>query len=300
MSSLNTPRPILKRSPGCYHANNHPPLIPLHHAVHFPPSPSLTCTFDAHSPLMYDRSPISVSPNSCALPERGCPGRTYTLDETQSYFCSKPKTTMSMSRGHVHPRALARQQAEDSYSSYSAGYSIPPPPSLASVPPLVPDFSSSSESSEESDGFISPVPTGSQRQAYGSYPQIPPYDVAGPYMFPGDMPSADYYNTPLAPRFPAYPQPSPYPAHLQPPTLEPIQKPRRRRIRSRERDASRIRGPSDDHDAGYDDDVDVATPTNSTPASEKRRSRRGGYATLCKSFATFGVQDDGSECLGGF
>ncbi|KLO20431.1 hypothetical protein SCHPADRAFT_6061 [Schizopora paradoxa] len=48
--------------------------------VHFPPSTSLTSTYTAHSASVYDRSPIQVSPNACALPERGCPGRTYMLD----------------------------------------------------------------------------------------------------------------------------------------------------------------------------------------------------------------------------
>ncbi|KIY70058.1 hypothetical protein CYLTODRAFT_452082 [Cylindrobasidium torrendii FP15055 ss-10] len=59
------PRPILKRA-----KSNHTP-----HAVHFPSSPLLTKTFDAPS---YDRTPIVVVPNSCALPERG--GRCYTFD----------------------------------------------------------------------------------------------------------------------------------------------------------------------------------------------------------------------------
>jgi len=44
--------------------------------VHFPPTPSLTSTHIADSPRTYDRAPISISPNLCALPERG--GRVYT------------------------------------------------------------------------------------------------------------------------------------------------------------------------------------------------------------------------------
>jgi len=50
--------------------------------VHFPPSTSLTSTYTAHSSSVYDRTPIKVSPNACALPERGCPGRTYVLDNS--------------------------------------------------------------------------------------------------------------------------------------------------------------------------------------------------------------------------
>ncbi|KAF9028014.1 hypothetical protein BDZ89DRAFT_781369 [Hymenopellis radicata] len=63
------PRPILKRTPS---------KQPHHSSVHFPSSPLLTRTFDAPS---YDRSPIVVVPNSCALPERG--GRCYNLSDTK-------------------------------------------------------------------------------------------------------------------------------------------------------------------------------------------------------------------------
>jgi len=49
--------------------------------VHFPPSPTLASTHVVDSPRLYDRSPIIVSENSCAMPRRGCPGRTYaTVD----------------------------------------------------------------------------------------------------------------------------------------------------------------------------------------------------------------------------
>ncbi|KAB5591657.1 hypothetical protein CTheo_4909 [Ceratobasidium theobromae] len=46
--------------------------------VHFPTAKrELVKTRVTHSPASYDRSPIVVSPNTCALPARGCPGRTY-------------------------------------------------------------------------------------------------------------------------------------------------------------------------------------------------------------------------------
>ncbi|KAF8686563.1 hypothetical protein RHS04_00118 [Rhizoctonia solani] len=46
--------------------------------VHFPTAKrELVKTRVTHSPASYDRSPIVVLPNSCALPARGCPGRTY-------------------------------------------------------------------------------------------------------------------------------------------------------------------------------------------------------------------------------
>src|ERR1700728_3993766 len=91
-SIMMSPRPILKRSESTHEQSpqatpRYPRASVLHktppsHGVHFPPSPnSLAQTFSAYSPSLYDRSPIVVSPNSCALPERGCPGRTYTLDD---------------------------------------------------------------------------------------------------------------------------------------------------------------------------------------------------------------------------
>lgn len=113
-----SPRPILKRTS----SNNS--SATSSHCVHF--SSSLTKTFSAHSAAAYDRSPIVVTPNSCALPERGCPGRTYLLDE-------EPARTIQAARDY-HPRALAfASKAQD-------------------LPQLIPDISSESD---ESDSFLS-------------------------------------------------------------------------------------------------------------------------------------------------
>jgi len=117
-----TPRPILKRSPSDRQRK--------HAVVHFPPSPIISKTFVAHSPSTYDRSPIVVVPNSCALPERGCPGRTYTLDRNG-------RRTNEF--GGL--RTLFGDESTDSL--------LPPP--------LVQDTSSSSSSDESSDG-LAPLP----------------------------------------------------------------------------------------------------------------------------------------------
>lgn len=122
MSNTLSPRPILKRS--CSAERGPSPQ----NAVHFPPSPSLTRTFSVHSAASYDRSPIVVDANTCALPERGCPGRTYGLDDTPHLRQKAPP-----SRGHAHPRAWLS--------------TMPPPP------PLMLDLSSESD---ESDGLASP------------------------------------------------------------------------------------------------------------------------------------------------
>ncbi|CAE6474723.1 unnamed protein product [Rhizoctonia solani] len=87
--------------------------------VHFPTAKrDLVKTRVTHSPASYDRSPIVVLPNSCAMPARGCPGRTYD--------------TAAIGRS-IHP---TRRRS--------------PTP----CPPLVPDEGSS----DDSDGLISPPP----------------------------------------------------------------------------------------------------------------------------------------------
>ncbi|KAJ7650002.1 hypothetical protein FB45DRAFT_858924 [Roridomyces roridus] len=115
------PRPILKALPldlDC------PPALPFAGRVlftphvHFPSTP-LTFTGNTHSPGSYDRAPIVVSPNSCALPERG--GRVYRPTAPKgSYF---------------HPRAYEACEAE-------------PMPRTA-VPGLLPDTSETDDASDE-------------------------------------------------------------------------------------------------------------------------------------------------------
>ena len=121
----STPRPILKRNPSSLDRER------KHAVVHFPPSPIISKIFVAHSPSTYDRSPIVVVPNSCALPERGCPGRTYNLERT----C----------RRHNEFGGLKTLFADDSADSL-----LPPP--------LIQDTSSSSSSDESSDG-LAPLPS---------------------------------------------------------------------------------------------------------------------------------------------
>lgn len=118
------PRTILKRgsSPPPVGVDAFPfPESSLRH-VNFPRD--LSREHQAHSSNTYDRSPIVVDRTyNCALPERGCPGRTFAE---------------SASRGQtLHPRALYQNTAS------------PPCPDLCS---------SSSESDESSDGFASPPP----------------------------------------------------------------------------------------------------------------------------------------------
>lgn len=149
-----SPRSILKRSsqdgthPSFNCALPYPPEQPQ---VHFPPTPSLTQTYPTHSGAQYDRAPIVVLPNDCALPERGCPGRTYDGYEARCKT-SKSKSGASSSGKSIHPRAV-----QDSHAAWgmAAGPSSSAMPAYG-PPPLIPDVSSSE--SDESDGIVSPPP----------------------------------------------------------------------------------------------------------------------------------------------
>lgn len=171
---MSSPRPILKRGESYQSTSSTggAPKYPRHHVlhqhsgpphgVHFPPSPTLTRTFSAYSPSAYDRSPIVVSPNSCALPERGCPGRTYTLDESTKPSPSRTKWSGSHHGRHLHPRAVnytshPPSEDEDEYLDDEDAQQTPTR-TYPIVPPLIPDLSSESD---ESDGFISPPLTSS-------------------------------------------------------------------------------------------------------------------------------------------
>ncbi|PSS37231.1 hypothetical protein PHLCEN_2v920 [Hermanssonia centrifuga] len=74
-----SPRPPIVRTESTQLLSIDPSVFrPL---VHFPSASSLSRTFFAHSAATYDRTPIVVPPNNCSLPERGCPGRTYHLED---------------------------------------------------------------------------------------------------------------------------------------------------------------------------------------------------------------------------
>jgi len=87
--------------------------------VHFPPSPTLASTHVVDSPRFYDRSPIIVAENSCAMPRRGCPGRTYTTVDrvghgvalsNNAVTLSCPKPSLSPSAPSTIPRLVRDQQ----------------------------------------------------------------------------------------------------------------------------------------------------------------------------------------------
>ncbi|KAF9447453.1 hypothetical protein P691DRAFT_793449 [Macrolepiota fuliginosa MF-IS2] len=239
-----SPRPILKRSTSTPSAEKH--------VVHFPPSPALTRTFDAYSPAAYDRSPIVVAPNACALPERG--GRTYVLDEPTSLSPSRRRSSSKSSRG-LHPRAI--------------GDSEP-------IPSLVPDLSSESD---ESDGFPSPY---LENQEF--------YFGPSNHVLKSSSDEAVLSFLPHAPSIPYHPS-SEDTAHAE--------KPRRRK--ERKNDASRDNNRIRNSPAELDEEVDITPrrkPAPSIPSSAHVASVFNPSFSLCDSFSSFALRDDG--CLGGF
>jgi len=96
---MPAPRPILKGSIVSSETASNPfpfsscPNIFDSPHVHFPPTPTLTSTEITHSSFMYDRAPIVVTPNICALPERG--GRKF----------SGSNSNQGGGLGYFHPHA---------------------------------------------------------------------------------------------------------------------------------------------------------------------------------------------------
>jgi hypothetical protein len=155
--SRTTLRPCLK-----HHTDPDPPAPPnspfpfalsssvLGPRVHFPPAPGLCQTHLTHSSSIYDRAPIVVGPNDCALPARN--ERTYT----PSSECSKKRRAAeAAAAAHgvaLHPHAFAAESAQAQAATATAtgsAASVSPADPVGRVPPLVADLSSSE--SDESD-----------------------------------------------------------------------------------------------------------------------------------------------------
>jgi len=143
-----TPRSILKctsADPSPVAHQQHPLHHPPHHpssCVRFPSSPKLSTVHFTHCPNSYDRTPITVSPNSCAMPERGC--REY--GSTSSSSSSSSQSQSFWLGNHMHPSVLDRMASEGRFGEMYEGGLVPPP------------LSSDDGSSEESDGIASPPP----------------------------------------------------------------------------------------------------------------------------------------------
>ena len=102
--------------------------------VRFPSTPKLSTVHYTHCPASYDRSPILVLPNSCALPARGC--RDYSTTGRQEQVYGK----------HAHPSRI--QAPSTSGSDYSG----------LAPPMLMQDEGSSEESGESLGNHFSSTP----------------------------------------------------------------------------------------------------------------------------------------------
>ncbi|KAF8989728.1 hypothetical protein BDQ17DRAFT_161958 [Cyathus striatus] len=167
-----SPRPILKSLPPLNEALASSPLplasCPRILHVHFPPTPALTTTETTHSPFTYDRAPIIVSPNACALPERG--GRVYFDTIAKRELEKEPKGS------YFHPRAFEASEYEraiDDCTSQSPPSRTFREVSCDSPPPsLTPDMSSESDESDIclSPPLSTPIPRVISKSRNTSYP----------------------------------------------------------------------------------------------------------------------------------
>jgi len=270
-----SPKPILKgpKTNGFRQPHHYTHTIPQHHSVHFPPSPALTHTFLAHSASSYDRSPIVVSQNDCALPERGCPGRTY-FEESPT---SRMRPSYMVNTKGYHPRAFSSSSRFD-------------------VPPLVPDVSSESDESDAVAGLPPPssvtfgphgLPSASTARAVTNS-----LDIA--------MHSHSYVacDQDAALAFLPY-SPTSYPYEV--PEDNPLkEKFRRRRDKKHERsaDPDRISG-GDAHIAQFAHALSclsISPSPSRSPPSTPKRSHRKPHTPFTPTFSDYPVD----SCLGGF
>jgi len=157
--SRTTLRPCLKHS-----TDPDPPASPnspfpfalsssvLGPRVRFPPAPGLCQTHLTHSASIYDRAPIVVLPNACALPARN--ERTYT-PSGECLSSNKRRSARATAHGaSLHPHAFA-ESAKVQVAAAAAAVSASEP--AGQMPTLVPDLSSS-ESDESDVSSTPPVP----------------------------------------------------------------------------------------------------------------------------------------------
>jgi hypothetical protein len=111
--------------------------------VSFPPTPKLTSNRLTYPAQAYDRSPIVVAPNECAMPARGSRATAVAGPST-------PRASRSRS-----PRSYHTSQQPDSYFAANAPSA---PATSGHIPPLTWSGSSSSESDESDGPFTPPMP----------------------------------------------------------------------------------------------------------------------------------------------
>ncbi|KZT51533.1 hypothetical protein CALCODRAFT_131625 [Calocera cornea HHB12733] len=107
-----------------------------HRGVHFPPPANLHRVHPAHSRHEYDRTPIappSEVERSCALPARGCPGKTYdayAIDRIRP--APKP---LQLQAGAPPMLTFSGSSSEESDEAYSSMHDPEPMPAYTSSAP---------------------------------------------------------------------------------------------------------------------------------------------------------------------
>ena len=117
LSPSKSPRPILKQTSSALGSSMRSAR------VHFPPSPRLSTFQFTHSPQLYDRSPLVVQPNACALPRRG--ERVYLAEEYDSTAWEDDiiRDSIPLREGYLppeHPRDTSTYPYPLDYSSSSS------------------------------------------------------------------------------------------------------------------------------------------------------------------------------------
>jgi hypothetical protein len=121
----------------------------------------------------YDRSSTVVMPNDCALPARGCPGKTYFTSTVANVArqgrrltrCATPGASRANSRSRNNMSPPPSPSFYTKHIFYPDEYPFPSPiPSPRVNPPaLVPDTSANLQSSDDSDtGLCTPPEAHSQ------------------------------------------------------------------------------------------------------------------------------------------
>ncbi|EJT96553.1 hypothetical protein DACRYDRAFT_25638 [Dacryopinax primogenitus] len=111
--------------------------------VHFPAPANLHRVHPAHSGLEYDRTPIappSESERACAMPARGCPGKTYESAAIDGRFV---RPSASALQGAPPPLTFSGSSSEESDEAYSYMHEHDPVPAYtfsASPRPLEMQF----------------------------------------------------------------------------------------------------------------------------------------------------------------
>jgi len=151
LSPPKGPRPILKQTKSTFASSMRSAR------VHFPPTPCLSTFQFTHSPQLYDRSPLIVQPNVCALPGRG--ERVYLVEDCDS----------ALQDDIIHDSIPLR----DDRFQYDRPHEATYPPNL--------EYSSSSTQpeSDESEGPVLTPPDPSNFSATALIATHPP-DLLGP------------------------------------------------------------------------------------------------------------------------